>query len=120
MLTREARMELFVRAMFRRPRPPSYLARLTADCLRTPEEAAAALLAYPEPRSYWKEAIYSTDRPVLYVVTPRLAGQAANLRLHHASAEAVVMQGVGHALFVDDAPRFDVLVEDFIRRRVWP
>jgi pimeloyl-ACP methyl ester carboxylesterase len=32
----------------------------------------------------------------------------------------VVLQGVGHALFVDDAPRFNALVRDFIGRRVWP
>ena len=72
------------------------------------------------PRSYWKEAVYSTDRPVLYVVRPRLAGQAANLPPHRPNAETVVMRGVGHALFVDDPAGFDALVESFIRRRVWP
>ena len=72
------------------------------------------------PRSFWKDAVYSTDRPVLYVVRPRLAGQAANLAAHRPNAETVVMHGVGHALFVDDAARFDALVEQFIHRRVWP
>ncbi len=57
---------------------------------------------------------------MLYVVTPRLAGQAANLQLHHPGAEFVVMRGVGHALFVDDPGRFDSLVDNFVRRRVWP
>ena len=120
LLSREARMRLFVRSMFARPQPAAYLDRLTATCLRTPEDAAAALLNYPEPRSFWREAVYATARPVLYVVTPRFAGQAENLRLHHPYAEAVVMQGVGHALFVDDPSRFDALLADFIRRRVWP
>jgi microsomal epoxide hydrolase len=119
-LSREAMMRGFVRAMFRRPQPMAYLERLTEVCLRTPEYAAAALLSYPVPRSYWKEAVYSTDRPVLYVVTPRLSGQAENLRLHHPTAESVVLQGVGHALFVDDPARFNALVLDFVRRRVWP
>jgi microsomal epoxide hydrolase len=119
-LPREAMMRNFVRAMFHRPQPMEYVERLTEVCLRTPEFAAEALLSYPVPRSYWKEAVYSTDHPVLYIVTPRLAGQAANLRLHHAAAESVVMQGVGHALFVDDPERFDSLVRDFVRRRVWP
>mgnify|MGYP001077758061 CR=1 FL=1 len=118
--SRETRMRVFVRSMFVHPPPAAWLDRLTADCLRTPEPAAEALLAYPEPRSYWKDAVYSTDRPVLYVVTPRLAGQAANLQLHRPNAEAVVMRGVGHALFVDDPLGFDALVESFIRRRVWP
>ncbi len=117
--TREARMRLFVRSMFARPRPPAYLDRLTASCLRTPEDAASALLNYDEPRSFWKEAVYATARPVLYLVTPRFAGQAENLRLHDPSAESVVLRGVGHAMFVDDPARFDALVGDFIRRRIW-
>ena len=119
-LPRETMMRNFVRGMFHTPQPPDYLARLTEVCLRTPEYAAAELLAYPVPRTYWKESVYSTAHPVLYVVTPRLAGQAENLRLHHPAAESVVLSGVGHALFVDDAARFDALVRDFVHRRVWP
>jgi microsomal epoxide hydrolase len=113
-------MRNFVRGMFRHPPPPAYLEQLTDVCLRTPERAAAELLAYPVPRTYWKEAVYSTSRPVLYVVTPRLAGQAENLRRHDPAAESVVLAGVGHALFVDDPGSFNGLVRDFIRRRVWP
>ena len=117
--SREARMRLFVSSMFAHPRPPAYLDRLTAACLRTPRDAAAALLNYEEPRSFWREAVYATGRPVLYLVTPRFAGQAENLRLHDPVAESVVVRGVGHAMFVDDPGRFDALVADFIRRRVW-
>lgn len=119
-LSREATMRAFVRGMFHKAQSASYLDRLTAACLRTPPRAAEALLAYPVPRSYWKEAVYSTDKPVQYIVTPRLSGQAENLGAHHPSAETVVLQGVGHALFVDDPARFNALVGDFIRRRVWP
>jgi microsomal epoxide hydrolase len=119
-MARQSTMRSFVRGMFRRPQPDGWLDRLTEACLRTPEPAAAALLSYPVPRSYWKEAVYSTSCPVLYVVTPRFAGQAANLTAHHPAAESVVMQGVGHALFVDDPTRFDTTVRSFIHRRVWP
>ncbi len=119
-LPRALAMRYFVRGMFRRMLPASYLDRLTATCLRTPKPVAAELLAYPMPRSFWRDAVYSTTRPVLYVVRPHLAGQAANLALHHRDAETLVMQGVGHALFVDDAARFDAVMQDFITRRVWP
>jgi microsomal epoxide hydrolase len=78
------------------------------------------LLAYPVPRSFWKEAVYATDRPLLYVVRPRWAGQAANLAAHRPNTETVIMQGVGHALFVDDPQRFDGVVEAFIHRLIWP
>jgi microsomal epoxide hydrolase len=119
-VTRATMMRDFVRGMFRHPQPAAFLERLTDECLRTPESAAEALLAYPVPRTYWKAAVYSTLKPVLYVVTPRLTGQALNLRAHHPTAESVVMQGVGHALFVDDPAHFDATVQDFILRRVWP
>ena len=119
LLSRAARMRWFVRGMFDRPQSAAWLDRLTEACLRTPPAAAAALLNYPVPRSFWKEAIYATARPVLYIVRPHLAGQAENLRLHHPFAESVVMRGVGHALFVDAPGRFDALLTDFIRRRVW-
>jgi non-heme chloroperoxidase len=118
-LSRAATMRNFVDSMFRQPQTPAYLAKLTATALRTPPQAAHELLSYPEPRSYWKAAVYSTAKPVLYIVRPRFAGQAANLAAHRPGAESVVLQGVGHALFVDDATRFDGLVHDFIRRRIW-
>jgi microsomal epoxide hydrolase len=77
------------------------------------------MLAIDKPRTYWKEAIYMTSRPVLYLVTPRFAGQAINLVTHHPSAEAVRFNDLGHAMFVDDPARFDAQLWDFIRRRVW-
>lgn len=119
-LSRETGMRAFVRSMFLKPEPVDYLEQLTEAALRTPPEAAAELLAYPVPRSFWREAVYSTTRPVLYIVRPRFAGQADSLAAHHPSAESVIMQGVGHAMFVDDPARFDATVETFIQRRVWP
>jgi microsomal epoxide hydrolase len=118
-LTRDEMMRDFVQSMFEKPQSSAYLERLTDVCLRTPPHIAEELLSYPVPRTYWKQALYSTNHPVLFVVTPRLAGQAANLMQHDPSAEAVVLRGVGHALFVDDAQGFDALVRDFVRRRVW-
>mgnify|MGYP001027677895 CR=1 FL=1 len=118
-LPREVMMRNFVRGMFARRQPAAWLDRLTRAALRTPQAIANALLAYPVPRTYWKDAVYSTDKPVFYIVRPKFAGQAANLAAHHKDAETVVLHNIGHALFVDDAPRFDTLVQDFIRRRVW-
>jgi microsomal epoxide hydrolase len=119
-LSRAEEMRRFVDGMFLRPQPRPWLDRLAEACLHTPPAAASALLAYPVPRTFWREAVYSTARPVLYVVRPRWAGQAANLAARHPNAETVVMDGVGHALFVDEPERFDLLMESFIRRRVWP
>jgi non-heme chloroperoxidase len=119
-LTWKQDMASFVHSMFARPQPQAWLDRLIEACLKTPEPAAKALLAYPVPRSFWKEAVYSTSKPVLYLVRPKFAGQAGNLAAHHPSAEAVVLRDAGHAMFVDDAPGFNRRLRDFAARRVWP
>ena len=118
-VSREEAMRSFVRGMFVATPLPSYVDRLTEAALHTPAWAAAALLAYPVPRTFWREALYSTARPVLYIVRPQLTGQAANVALHDPAAETVVMQGVGHALFVEDPSKFNSLLASFIHRRLW-
>lgn len=118
--TREVAMRSFVTSMFAHKQPQPWLDRLTATALRTPAPAAAALLAYPVPRTFWKEAVYATAKPVLYIVRPKFEGQAANLAAHHPAAETHVVKALGHALFVDDASGFNAMVRGFIGRRVWP
>ena len=118
---REVQMRRFVRGLFMHKQPDAWLERLAQAALRTPAPVAAQLLAYPVPRTWWKEALYSTARPVLYMVRPKWTGQAENVRAKHPSAEVVLLDhSVGHALFVDDAPGFDARLRDFLRRRVWP
>ncbi len=118
--TRFARIKAFVQAMFHHPRPPAYVDRLTESALRTPEPASRALLAYPVPRSYWRDAIYATKVPVLYAVRPRWVAQGENLVRTRPDTEMEVFSDAGHALFVDDPARFNSMTEQFLRRRVWP
>ena len=116
----EQAMRQFVRGMFSQPQSPAYLERLTQATLRTPEPAAKALLSYPVPRGFWRDAVYATRHPLLYVVRPRWAEQAQNLARNRAGTETDIFYEAGHALFVDEPARFNRLVEGFIRRRVWP
>jgi len=113
-------MRRFVSGMFRRPQNPAWLARLVDATLHTPEAAARELRAYPEPRTYWREAIYATGKPVLYIVRPRLEPQADNLQRNRPNTETALFTDAGHALFIDDTPRFNGLLNDFIQRRIWP
>jgi len=119
-LDREVQMRRFVQGMFRSAPGATYLARLTDDALRTPPEIAARLGNYGVPRSFWREAVYSVRKPILYVVRPRFAEQAANLGARHPTAETALFAEAGHALFVDEPARFNELLQDFITRRVWP
>lgn len=113
---RDVFMRSFVRSMFKRPQDGAYLDQLTDEALRTPPDAAAQLLNYRLPRTYWKEAVLSMRRPVLYAITPRWEAQAANLQLHQPWAQVAVFADAGHALFVDDAGVFNELLLRFLRQ----
>lgn len=115
-----ASMRAFVRGLFETPQDPAFLDQLTAASLHTPEAVARALRAYDEPRSFWRDAVYSVRRPVLYAVRPRWRAQGEALARKHPSAELSVFEGAGHALFVDQPDRFDAVLSDFLKRRVWP
>ncbi|HVZ09376.1 alpha/beta fold hydrolase [Rhodopila sp.] len=118
--SREVVMRQFVKGMFLQKQPDFFIDRLTEACLRTPDYAARLLLSYPVPRSYWREAIYATNAPVLYAVRPRWVAQGENLLRNRPNTELDVFTDAGHALFIDDAARFDRDVDSFLRRRVWP
>jgi non-heme chloroperoxidase len=104
----------FVRSMYRTPQPAAYIDSLVRDSLRMPIDDAVALLSYPFPRTLWKQIVYQTDKPILYAVTERYRGQAENLKRNRPGAWIDVFDHAGHALFVDDAARFDRLLSDFL------
>lgn len=112
---REKTTRQFVRSMYKRADPAPSVETITRLALRTPTDAAVALLSYPWPRERWRESLYSTRKPVLYVVTPRFSGQAQNVAKNHAAATVSVFQDAGHALFVDAAERFNGELETFLR-----
>jgi non-heme chloroperoxidase len=119
-VSHEAAMKQFVRAMFRHPQPPAYLDRLTQATLHTPEAASRRLLAYPVPRSYWREAVYAAKVPLLYVVRPQWVAQGENLVRNRPDTEMDIFADAGHALFVDEPARFNSMMERFLERSVWP
>ena len=116
----EVAMKEFVRAMFHQRQPPAYLDRLAEATLRTPEAASRLLLAYPMPRSYWKDAVYATRVPLLYVVRPRWVAQGENLVRNRPATEMDIFANAGHALFVDEPERFNSVTLRFLQRFVWP
>ncbi len=117
---REPTVRAFVAAMFRTRQPPEYLARLSEDVLRVPLQASIDLLSYPRPREFWRNAVHGTRRPVLYAIRPNYATQGEYLAASHPTAVVEVFETAGHALFVDEAARFNALLADFAQRRaVW-
>ncbi|MCX7891402.1 MAG: alpha/beta hydrolase [Burkholderiales bacterium] len=113
---RAAALDGFVRAIFRTPRTEAEIAALVAGALRLPPEAAVALLSYPVPREHWRAIARGVRAPLLYVVTPQFARQAASLKRHRPGTEVAVFEDAGHALFVDEPERFDAQLADFVTR----
>ena len=113
-------MARFVRGMFHQPQPDAFLDELTETALRTPPRASAELLAYPVPRTFWRDAIYRVGKPILYIVTPRLAGQAENLQIRHPGVWSDIYADAGHALFIDDGNRFNAEMLQFLQTAVRP
>lgn len=114
---RESATDAFVRSMYMRPHPEEYLSSVVRQALRTPTDAAAALIA-GAGRNDFRHTLPSIDRPVLVTVAPggpwdsayeEMAAQIPDARLEW-------FDGAGHALFVDDADRFNALLEDFLAR----
>jgi microsomal epoxide hydrolase len=119
-LSHEQAMRRFVVSMFHEPQSQRWLNRLVQASLHTPQFASIALLHYPLPRTYWRDALYSTTRPVLYVVRPVWQAQALNLELHRPGTQIAIFPHAGHALFVDESARFNTLLDGFIHSKVWP
>ena len=77
---RAAALERFVRGMFRSPRPEAEVRALRDQALRMPLAASLSLFPSSVPREHWRRIARGIPVPLLYVVTPQLAGQAENLR----------------------------------------
>lgn len=115
---RRDRRAAFVASMFAHDPGADYRARLTDQALRMSVDDERRLRAYDAPRSYWRAAVHSTDRPVLYVVRPTFREQGEALVRTHPDASMTVFEDAGHALFVDEPERFNALLIDFLDHRV--
>lgn len=109
----------FVAGMFANDPGLEYRARLTTSALRMSADQEQALLTYDVPREAWREALHSTDRPVLYAIRPRWRAQGIALAAARPNARVEVFKGAGHALFVDEADRFNGLLLAFLAKARW-
>jgi len=115
-LDRKRFAEEFVRGMYKQRQQEGYLRRIVEASLKTPTNTALALLANAFADGDRRPALAKLDRPVLYVVTPELKQQAEMVRAKFPKVRVEVFENSGHALFVDEADRFNRLVEEFLDR----
>jgi non-heme chloroperoxidase len=108
----------FVRGMYKTAQSEDYYQKIISQSLKTPLAASVSLLNNNYPREVWKRIVYQTEKPILYIVTPRFREQAENLKAHKPEVWIEVFEHAGHALFVDEKQRFNKLMEDFIQKKV--
>jgi len=115
-IERNSTLEEFVRTMFVTPRSEAEIDTLLRQATQMALEDSLALLSLPFERSHWKRIVHGFAKPLLYVVTPQFEKQAHNLQKNRPRTEIEVFKTAGHALFVDEPERFNVLIKAFASR----
>jgi non-heme chloroperoxidase len=106
----------FVRGMYHKPQPEPYLESVTAASLKTPTNSAVAMLAEFALKNDLRPALSKLNIPVLAVMTENNRAAADLIRSSVPGSQAEVFEDAGHCLFVDDADRFNTVLDNFLKK----
>jgi non-heme chloroperoxidase len=106
----------FVRGMYRKPQPEEYLSSITAAALKMPTNSAAAVWAERAIKTDLRPPLLKLNIPVLAMMTPANRAAIDLVRGAVPGSEGEVFEDCGHCLFVDDAGRFNTLLEAFLAK----
>lgn len=104
----------FVRRMFATPQPEPYLAGLVRESLAVPTSAAVSMLTDLYLQNDMREVVASLAVPVLVITRAAHADQGDVVKRALPGAEVDVFEHAGHALFVDEADRFNRRIDAFL------
>jgi non-heme chloroperoxidase len=106
--------QFFRKVCFKKPQSDEYINRVIQASAITPTDAAVALLVGMYGTDY-SPALVKNTRPTLICAAKSLfAAEMEDLRKRIPSARYEMFDDAGHALFVDDADKFNALLEDFL------
>jgi microsomal epoxide hydrolase len=111
---RQKFVDSFVRSMYKKPQSEAYLQSVIKASLRTPANSAFALISGMLARSDWTAVLGKVDKPVLTTVTAQNRASAELIKEYIPSAQTEIYEDAGHALFVDDAGRFNTTLGKFL------
>jgi non-heme chloroperoxidase len=106
----------FVRSMYHKPHSEEYLETVTTDSLKTPTNSAVALLAEAAVKNDFRPLLPKIKIPLLAVMTENNRAAMQLIVSSVPGAQGEVFEDAGHCLFVDDADRFNTLLESFLKR----
>jgi non-heme chloroperoxidase len=107
-------MRQFIRSLFTRPQSEDFISELVQASMQTPIDTALSLLLTHLAQRDWRSVLPKIDKPVLLAVQRALEPDAAILRAILPLARVEVFDQSGHFLFVEEAQRFNALVDQFI------
>jgi non-heme chloroperoxidase len=111
---RKSFTEKFVRGMFRKRYPEAYYIAIVSASLKTPTNTAFTLIGnYYVADVDQRPILQKLDRPLLFVASTQ-EDQAEMVKRFAPDAHVAVFSEAGHALFVDEAQRFNGLLQEFL------
>jgi len=114
-LDRQKQANGFVRSMYKKPQTEEYLKRVIDASTQVPADAAVVLIYNMIAVKDISAGLAKMNRPVLFAYQPDSQGSADFLKSKLGDKVRLErFDGDGHALFVDDAEKFNRVLEEFI------
>lgn len=103
-------------AIFKKPHDAGFIERLVKDMMKTPASTAQAMLVMDMFAIDRRPILDKISKPTLIVAAADspLFEAEKEMGAHIANSKFVAMEGVGHALFVDDPVKFNEVLEQFL------
>ena len=103
-------------AIFKKPHDAGFIERLVKDMMKTPTSTAQAMLMMDMFAIDRRPILDKISKPTLIVAAADspLFEAEKEMGAHIANSKFVAMEGVGHALFVDDPVKFNEVLEQFL------
>lgn len=113
---RQKHADAFVRTMFKKPHPEGYYTRLADASIQVPADTAVVLIYDMLAVKEFSSALAKVNRPVVFAYQPETQPTADMLKAKLGDRVRLErFENDGHALFVDDAEKFDHILDDFLR-----
>ena len=106
----------FVRSMYKKPQSEEYLKRVIDASVQVPMDTAALLIYDMIAVTDFSAGFAKVGVPLMFAYQPG-SQQTADLLKAKLGAKVRLerFEGAGHALFVDDAEKFNRVLEEFVR-----
>lgn len=108
--------ETFVRGMYHKPQSEQYLNSVIEASLKTPTSTGIALISELATKYDERPVLPKLNLPVLAVMTTNNRAAAELIASTVPGGQGEVFEDAGHCLFVDDADRFNTLLETFMKK----